>query len=88
MFVLFYRMSQSQWKCNKSFLEILPLSVKTDKKSMSTDYLPILRHMARSEMGRLAMNNKRGNRFHHYLHGLGIDCNDTMLKAACELFSV
>lgn len=67
-------------------MEVVPYFVRLDRKTVSMDYFANLRDISRLEMDRQAMNNKRGNRFYHYFQGLGIDCNETVMKQACQIF--
>ncbi|XP_012262398.2 ATPase family AAA domain-containing protein 5 [Athalia rosae] len=53
----------------------------------AVDYLPTIRAMCRSEQKRLKLNNKRGNRFHNYLHGLRLaSASENVLAAASAVF--
>lgn len=61
--------------------------MRTDRKAVAVDYLSSLRVISRSEIGRQATNNKRGNRFHNYLQGLAIYCNEAVLKTASTIFN-
>ncbi|XP_078037453.1 enhanced level of genomic instability 1 [Augochlora pura] len=59
-----------------------------DHQVVSTDYLPCLRTICRAEESRANMNNKRGNRFFHYLHNLKgppISLKPNILSAACKI---
>lgn len=85
-FFLNFRWYKTQQNCDKIFTQILPQYVKTDRKATTVDYLATLRDITRSEMKRFANNNKRGNRFYNYLQGLGIACNESVLKTTSEIF--
>lgn len=41
-----------------------------DRNILATDYLPYIRTICRAEQSRANTNNKRGNRFFHYVHNL------------------
>nr|XP_033336733.1 ATPase family AAA domain-containing protein 5 [Megalopta genalis] len=59
-----------------------------DRQVISTDYLPCLRTICRAEESRANMNNKRGNRFFHYLHNLkgpSTSLKPNILSAACRV---
>lgn len=54
-----------------------------DKKILSQDYLPCIRTICRAEEVRNSSNNKRGNRFFHYLNGTKLPSNSTNIMSAC-----
>ncbi|XP_076296984.1 enhanced level of genomic instability 1 [Lasioglossum baleicum] len=63
-------------------------SLLYDRQILSTDYLPCLRTICRAEESRISMNNKRGNRFFHYLHSLkgpSMSLKPNILSAACKV---
>ncbi|XP_053981317.1 ATPase family AAA domain-containing protein 5 isoform X1 [Hylaeus volcanicus] len=63
-------------------------SLVLDRRIMSTDYLPSVRTICRAEECRANINNKRGNRFFHYLHSLkvsSISFQPNILSAACQV---
>ncbi|XP_076655766.1 enhanced level of genomic instability 1 [Halictus rubicundus] len=63
-------------------------SLLLDRQVLSTDYLPSLRTICRAEESRANMNNKRGNRFFHYLHSLkgpSMSLKPNILSAACRV---
>ena len=61
-------------------------SSTTDQRQVSEDYLPCVRAICRAEETRNSSNNKRGNRFFHYLHGTKLPTNSTnILSAACKI---
>lgn len=59
-----------------------------DHRVVSLDYLPSVRAICRAEESRANMNNKRGNRFFHYLHSLRVpstSLRSNILTAACRV---
>ena len=59
-----------------------------DQRVVSLDYLPSVRAICRAEESRANMNNKRGNRFFHYLHSLRVQSTSlrsNILTAACRV---
>lgn len=59
-----------------------------DRRIVSVDYLPYIRTICRAEEIRTEINNKRGNRFFHYLHGMKVPSTSTkpnILAAACKV---
>ncbi|KOC65862.1 ATPase family AAA domain-containing protein 5 [Habropoda laboriosa] len=63
-------------------------SLLLDRQIIATDYLPSVRTICRVEESRVNTNNKRGNRFFHYLYNL--KASSTLLKpniltAACKI---
>lgn len=85
--VSFFRWCKNRRNCDRSLTEVVPCFMRTDTKAVAVDYLSSLRVISRLEIGRQAINNKRGNRFYNYLEGLGIDCNEADLKTASSIFS-
>lgn len=61
-----------------------------DRHALTLDYLPCIRTICRAEEFRRQVNNKRGNRFMHYLQGSrlssGIIRTGTILSKACKIF--
>ncbi|KAF2903673.1 hypothetical protein ILUMI_02514 [Ignelater luminosus] len=80
------RWRTKRYKCNEAFREAIPFVCHLDHNSVNMDYLSTLRTMARSEVVRATNNSKRKNRFYNYLRGVGIDCNDSLFKTACDVF--
>ena len=59
-----------------------------DGRVITVDYLPSLRTICRAEENRVTSNNKRGNRFFHYLQNLRGPSTSTkpnILSAACKM---
>ena len=59
-----------------------------DHRVLSLDYLPSVRAICRAEESRGDLNNKRGNRFFHYLHSLRVpsmSLRSNILTAACRV---
>lgn len=81
-----YRWRTKQYKCKEAFQEAIPFVCHLDHNSVNMDYLSTLRTMARSEVIRASNNNKRKSRFYNYLRGVGINCNDSLVKTACDVF--
>ncbi|XP_023020716.2 enhanced level of genomic instability 1 isoform X1 [Leptinotarsa decemlineata] len=71
--------------CEDIFLEALSVSNHLERKSISLDYMPMLRNMFRTETIRASNNTKRGNRFRNYLKDLGVNCNANTVKLACNI---
>lgn len=71
---------------NLALSQVSPLNL--DGRIMTLDYLPSLRAICRAEDQRVSTNNKRGNRFFHYLQNLRIPSTSTrpnILAAACKM---
>lgn len=63
-------------------------SLLVDRHILATDYLPSMRSICRAEESRATANNKRGNRFFHYLHNLKASSTllrPNILDAACKI---
>ncbi|XP_017759978.1 PREDICTED: ATPase family AAA domain-containing protein 5 [Eufriesea mexicana] len=63
-------------------------SLLLDRQIIATDYLPSIRTICRAEELRANTNNKRGNRFFHYLHNLKTPSTlfkPNILAAACKI---
>lgn len=63
-------------------------SLLLDRQIIATDYLPSVRTICRAEELRANSNNKRGNRFFHYLHNLKASSTffkSNVLAAACKV---
>ncbi|XP_073968477.1 ATPase family AAA domain-containing protein 5-like isoform X2 [Rhodnius prolixus] len=52
--------------------DVLPYTSVLAHSSVATDYLPVLRTIARTENTRLAAHTKRNNRYFNYLQSIGI----------------
>ncbi|KAL3272517.1 hypothetical protein HHI36_013993 [Cryptolaemus montrouzieri] len=73
----------------QKLMNAIPLSNHLHRKSVSLDYLPTVRNIARSEKNRADNSEKkRHNRFHNYLKNLNIDCNNLVLDFACNTLVV
>lgn len=63
-------------------------SLLLDHQIIATDYIPSVRTICRAEESRANSNNKRGNRFFHYLHNLKASSTlfkPNILTAACKI---
>ncbi|XP_029054540.2 ATPase family AAA domain-containing protein 5 isoform X1 [Osmia bicornis bicornis] len=62
-------------------------SLLLDHQIIATDYLPFIRTICRAEEYRANRNNKRGNRYFHYLHNLKSSSllKPNILSAACKI---
>lgn len=63
-------------------------SLLLDRQIIATDYLPSVRTICRADELRANSNNKRGNRFFHYLHNLKASSTffkSNVLAAACKV---
>ncbi|XP_043527422.1 ATPase family AAA domain-containing protein 5 [Frieseomelitta varia] len=63
-------------------------SLLLDHQIIATDYIPSVRTICRAEESRANSNNKRGNRFFHYLHNLKTSSTlfkPNILAAACKI---
>lgn len=63
-------------------------SLLLDHKIIATDYIPSVRTICRAEESRANNNNKRGNRFFHYLYSLKASSTlfkPNVLAAACKI---
>ncbi|XP_058810660.1 uncharacterized protein LOC131675639 isoform X1 [Phymastichus coffea] len=71
-----------------SILSKIP-SFSSDHKSVILDYLPSIRDICRAEKVRNHLNNKRGNRFFHYLQNsrffTGSMKTSNIFSAACKM---
>ncbi|XP_034192212.1 enhanced level of genomic instability 1 isoform X2 [Osmia lignaria lignaria] len=63
------------------------VSLLLDHQIIATDYLPFIRTICRAEEYRANRNNKRGNRYFHYLHNLKSSSllKPNILSAACKI---
>lgn len=75
-------------KANNGINSVLStIALTTDQKILSEDYLPCIRTICRAEEARNSSNNKRGNRFFHYLNGTKLPSNSSnILSASCKIF--
>uniref|UniRef100_A0AAR5PJ58 AAA+ ATPase domain-containing protein n=1 Tax=Dendroctonus ponderosae TaxID=77166 RepID=A0AAR5PJ58_DENPD len=85
--------NERRWRANlhlcEDFLkQPIPLSNVLNRKSTALDYLPSLRHIARSEKTRAATNTKRGNRFRHYFKGLNMQFKASTCELACNCLNM
>lgn len=63
------------------------VSLTLEHRSKSTDYLPVIRTICRTEEERARVNTKRSKRFHNYLHGLNVaSTSSNILAAASSVF--
>ncbi|KAL1494989.1 hypothetical protein ABEB36_010485 [Hypothenemus hampei] len=72
----------NQHACEKYLKESLSQSTYLERQAVALDYLPNLRHIARSEEKRAILNTKRGNRFRHYFRDLNVTFKPNLCKLA------
>nr|XP_031833286.1 ATPase family AAA domain-containing protein 5 [Nomia melanderi] len=86
----YYNAIELKKQLNKGINSALSHTTSTllDHQVLSTDYLPCLRTICRAEESRANVNNKRRNRFFHYLHSLKVpsmSLKPNILTAACRI---
>ncbi|XP_030751756.1 ATPase family AAA domain-containing protein 5 [Sitophilus oryzae] len=77
-----------QHACENFLKQMVPSCNVLDRQAVALDYLPNLRHVARTEELRSSTNTKRRNRFRHYLQDFDIDFNSNRIKSCCNVLAL
>lgn len=84
LILIFFRCRKKKHKTMNGLNDAISITNQLDRRSISVDYQSTLRTICRSEQIRFIANNKRKNRFYHYLKGLNVHLNDSMYEVVCN----
>ncbi|GLH06298.1 Replication factor C subunit 1 [Gryllus bimaculatus] len=78
---------EQQHNACREFEDAISMLYWPQRRAVSLDYMSCLRTISRLENDRVSVNDKRNNRFFHYLRGLGAHPSPSALDTACNVFN-
>lgn len=84
----YFRWRKKVHKSMEAVTDIIPPFCLLDRTGICRDYFPFMRTICRMENDRFAKNNKRKNRFYHYLKTFNIHVSDSANLILCNSLAI